>query len=80
MVSSQDGFYQLLTGPPYTDLESNSSLYNNCPQYLEGASNNDSVNLAFGDDTGGRQQFLIHLVQAPDQYTITLPRCPFVTF
>lgn len=67
----QDGFYNLYSGPPYNDFQNS---YSGCNQYLSGSSSNSSVTFAATDNNSGLQEFLFQLVEAPDMYTIGIPR------
>ena len=69
----QDGFYNMILGPPYTNLGADYTQ-NFCSTYLGGKNDSDSVDMVPADDKTGAQQFLLQLVRAPDQYTISIPR------
>ncbi|KAK9809403.1 hypothetical protein WJX73_003077 [Symbiochloris irregularis] len=66
-----DGFYNLYSGPPYNDFQNS---YTGCAQYLSGGINNSTVSFAQTDNNSGLQEFLFTLVEAPDMYTISIPR------
>ncbi|KAK9809429.1 hypothetical protein WJX73_006352 [Symbiochloris irregularis] len=66
-----DGFYNLYSGPPYNDFQ---NTYTGCAQYLSGGINTSTVSFAQTDDATGPQEFLFTLVEAPDMYTISIPR------
>ena len=70
----QDGYYNLYTGAPYSDLQ-NSLSYSGCGQLLSASTGNNSLSFVDYDDKTGLQQFQLQLVKSPDQYTISIPRC-----
>ncbi|KAK9809460.1 hypothetical protein WJX73_010190 [Symbiochloris irregularis] len=68
-----DGYYSMFTGGVYSDSE-NSFNYQGCNELLGASASNDSLSFVESDDHTGLQQFLFQLVEAPDRYTISIPR------